>query len=109
VVLYERLLPYPDHLDYIGVQSWGLVGEILARLAAVQGLDAAGEHFTRAIAGYERIGARYFLARAQIYYGQWLVGRGLAGDRATGQYLIETGLAAAQTHGYSLLERIATN
>ncbi len=105
--LYPRLLPFADRFDYDGVQSWGSVSEALARLAAVQGLAVADEHFTEAIATYERVGAAYFLARTQIYYGQWLMRRTGGADAKKGSHLVEQGLLTAQERGYPLLERIA--
>jgi class 3 adenylate cyclase/DNA polymerase III delta prime subunit len=108
-VLYDALAPYAGQLDYTGVQSWGSPSEALARLAALQGLASAGRYFTQAIALYERMGAAYFLARTQIYYGQWLMSLPSESDRAAGLEHLATGSATARERGYALLERLAAS
>ena len=73
-VVYERLLPYADRNAFGKIEiALGSVGRPLGVLAATMGRrDAAIDHFERAIAMNERMGARPWVAHATYGLGRAL-------------------------------------
>jgi hypothetical protein len=99
--LYDRLRPFADRNVVIGfaVACLGSTSRPLALLAASLGRhDDAVRHFEAAISMNERMGARPFLARTQLEYGELLVG-GTPDERAAGIELLRQGLATAEELG----------
>jgi tetratricopeptide (TPR) repeat protein len=99
--LYERLRPFADRNVVIGfaVACLGSSSRPLALLASALGRhDDAVRHFETALTMNERMGARPFLARTQVEYGEMLLGRS-PDDPAAGIELLRQGLAGAEELG----------
>jgi DNA-binding SARP family transcriptional activator len=100
-VLYERLLPYGDHVAicYPDV-SIGAVSLYLAMLAeTLSRPDDAVRHFEEAIAMNERIGARPWLAHARHDLGALLLAHGRPADADRARQLISRALATYRELG----------
>lgn len=105
-VLYDRLLPWREQLSYTGITLFGPVERYLGLAAACLGqYEDAEEHFGRAAAACERIGAPTWLARTRHEWALMLIGRGQAGDRERAEPLLDQALEAAVAFGCANLEQ----
>ncbi len=74
-ILYELLLPYRDVNVVIGLGAvcLGSAARFLGRLAGATGRrEEAAEHFERALAGNEALGAPVYLAQTQLDFAELL-------------------------------------
>jgi DNA-binding SARP family transcriptional activator len=100
--LYELLRPYPDRNVVMGWASAcaGSSSRPLALLAAALGRRSdASRHFEDALVSNQRMGARPWVARVRIEYGQFLLGESDAGQRIRGRELLQRGLSDANRVG----------
>ena len=105
-VLYNRLLPWRDRLSYTGITLFGPVERYLGLAAACsEQYEDAEEHFGRAAAACERIGAPTWLARSRHEWALMLMRRGQAGDRERAEPLLDQALEAAVAFGCANLEQ----
>jgi class 3 adenylate cyclase len=97
-LMYEMLTPYGDHCVSItgGVACLGPVHTFLGLLSVTQEQwNEAIEHFERAIAISDRIGARHFEPRIELEYARALLARGSHPKAALRR--LERGLEVART------------
>ena len=94
-MLYERLLPYADHVavSYPEI-SVGFVSRYLGLAAATLGRHADAErHFEDSLESHERAGARSWLAHTRHDYARALLASGRAGDRSRAEALLAEAVA----------------
>ncbi len=110
--LRDVLLPYADHTVPIamGAAFFGVIARPLGHLAVRLGrLDEGIAHFERAIRISARMGARPWLADAQIALAEVLVDAG-RGDEPRVQMLVAEAAAITERHGLAVftprLERL---
>jgi DNA-binding SARP family transcriptional activator len=102
--LRDVLLPYADHTVPIamGAAFFGVVARPLGHLAVRLGrLDEGIAHFERAIRISARMGARPWLADAQIALAEVLVDAG-RGDEPRVQALVDEAAAITERHGLAV-------
>jgi len=106
--LFDRLTPYADQWSTSGETSEGPVNYYLGGLAAVLGrYDEADDHFTRAAALCDRIGAKFDAARNSLLWGRMLADRNEPGDTEKARELLTAAHTAAAEFGYANVERRA--
>ena len=104
--LFDRLKPWAGQLPVTGASALGPVSHYLGGLAAVLGrYDEAEAYFTEAAEFSDRVGAKFFLARARLWWGRMLVGRLGPGDAERARDLLAGAHDAAVEHGYGDVER----
>jgi class 3 adenylate cyclase len=104
--LYRLLLPHAGRNVVAGgaVFCFGPVDRTLGLLAGVLGrLDEAAAHFAAAVAMSTRMGARPFVAQAQVDWAALLVTRDGPGDREQALRLLGPALATAESLGMKQL------
>lgn len=102
--LLERLTPWADQLDHTSTVSLGPVSHYLGGLSAVLGrYQEADAFFRRATELTTRIGARFFLARAQLEWGSMMAERGERGDAERAGELLNAALSSAAERGYEVV------
>jgi class 3 adenylate cyclase/tetratricopeptide (TPR) repeat protein len=104
--LFDRLAPW-GHLVATtgGGNAIGLVSHFLGGLATVLGRhDEAEAHFTRAAAFNDRVEAKFFAARTDLWWGRMLSERGSHGDADRARALLARARDVAATHGYAKVE-----
>lgn len=102
--LRDVLLPYADHTVPIamGAAFFGVVARPLGHLAVRLGrLDEGIAHFERAIRISARMGARPWLADAQIALAEVLIDAG-RGDEPRVQALVDEAAAITERHGLAV-------
>ncbi|HET6997364.1 MAG TPA: AAA family ATPase [Solirubrobacterales bacterium] len=104
-ILYERLLPWRDQLNYTGITMFGPVERYLGLAATCLGRYGEAElHFRRSAETCERIGAPTWLARSRHEWALALRKRREPGDREQAERLLEQALEAASAYGCRSLE-----
>jgi hypothetical protein len=90
--LLDRLTPYAHRLSYNPATAEGPVGHFLGGLAAVLGrYDEADTYFSQAAAFSNRVGAKFFAARANLSWAGMLAKRCAPGDAEKAQELPHQG------------------
>jgi eukaryotic-like serine/threonine-protein kinase len=100
--LYEMYRPYADHLTPVltGYVCFGSNHTFAGCFAQAAGqLDAAVEHYERALEVNEAIGAAFILARVCTYNARARLARAAPGDRERATELVEMGLEGARAIG----------
>jgi AAA ATPase domain len=106
--LYEELRPYAGQVVYTGISAWGDVDHALGRLATVAGrYEDAARHLAAAAAGYGRIGAPVWLARAGLDEASLLLAWERPGDRERARELLQGAEDEARRLGAAGIERRA--
>ena len=109
-VLHERLAPYREVNVVAGPSAvcWGPVSRALGLLSATAGETArAIDELEQAIAMSRRMGARPFVAQAELDLARVLLARGAAGDRERAIELLDSCLDCSQAIGMPALSRRA--
>jgi hypothetical protein len=105
--LHALLEPFAAHAVITFIQPvvcLGSVARYLALLAATMGdAERAGRLFEDAIAANARMGARPYLARCQVEYARFLLGRSEKGDLERAAELIAEARATAGSIGQNAL------
>jgi class 3 adenylate cyclase/tetratricopeptide (TPR) repeat protein len=106
--LFDRLEPWADQWAMTGPTADGPVSHYLGGLASVLGrYDEADMYFERAAACNERVGAKFFAARTDLWWGRMLAERNAPGDIEKARDLLSRARAASAAHGYANVERRA--
>ena len=107
--LFERLAPWHAQLPSTGASALPPVSHYLGGLAGVLGhFDEADAYFSQSAAMSQRMGAKFFAARTDLWWGNLLERRGHPGDRDKATALLTRAQQAAQEFGYGNVERRAT-
>jgi predicted ATPase/ActR/RegA family two-component response regulator len=107
--LYRELKPLESYIITLGpVIALGSAAHCLGELAStIEDWDAAAEHFERALATHERIGAPQWLARSQVAYARMLARRRQAGDEQRARELLQAARTIAERVGIAALAETA--
>ena len=101
-ILYERIDPFADQIDWNAVTAWGHARMYLGLLAAVLGKhDLADRHLAFARQFQEANGMLLSAARAQLGWAEALAARG---DAARAREHAARALELSREHGYGLFE-----
>ena len=104
-ILYERIEPFADQIDWNAVTAWGHARMYLGLLAAVLGKhDQADQHLAFACDFQEANGMLLSAARAQLGWAEALAARG---DAARAREHAARALQLSREHGYGLFEERA--
>jgi class 3 adenylate cyclase/tetratricopeptide (TPR) repeat protein len=104
-LLYERLLPWQEHIVYMG-NGAGRVSYYLGLLATTLGHhDEAERHLAEALAIHDRLGFAFLATQTRLGLARLLLERSQPGDRARAEVLAEEGLQTAKKHGFRVLEQ----
>jgi class 3 adenylate cyclase/tetratricopeptide (TPR) repeat protein len=104
-ILYERIQPFGDQLDWNGATAWGHTRMYLGLLAGVLGKhEEADRHLAFACEFQEAHGMLLSAARAQLGWAEALAGRG---DTAQAREHAARALELSREHGYDLFEERA--
>ena len=104
--LFERLAPWHAQLPATGASALPPVSHYLGGLTTVLGrYDEADAYFSQAAALSERLGARFFTARTDLWWGVMLARRGRPGDADAATTRLRRAQGAARDHGYGNVER----
>ena len=107
--LFERLAPWHAQLPATGATALPPVSHYLGGLAGVLGrYDEADAYFSQAAAASERLGAKFFAARTDLWWGNVLARRDRPGDVDTARARLSKALRAARALGYADVDRRAT-
>jgi tetratricopeptide (TPR) repeat protein len=107
--LFERLAPWHAQLPATGATALPPVSHYLGGLAGVLGrYDEADAYFSQAAAVSERLGAKFFAARTDLWWGNVLVRRDRPGDADTARTRLTRAQRAARALGYADVDRRAT-
>ena len=108
-LLYGLMLPYADRVCAVGsTLCVGTAAHHLGTLAAtLERWEAAEEHFEAALARYERMHARPFIALTQQSYARMLIQQGDPTDRDRAQALDDAAMRTAAELGLGAVERRA--
>lgn len=103
--LYDRLLPYREHVaTAAGLSSRGSIELNLGRLASLLGrFSLADRHLARAEQVHARLRAPLLQARTALAHGESLLARGSAPSLAAGP--LDEALRLARRHGSVAIER----
>ena len=104
-ILYERIEPFADQIDWNAATSWGHVRMYLGLLAALLGKhDQADQHLGFACEFQEANGILLPAARAQLGWAEALAARG---DAPRAREHAARALQLSREHGYRLFEERA--
>ena len=104
-ILYERIEPFADQIDWNAVTAWGHARMYLGLLAALLGKhDQADRHLGFACEFQEANGMPFWAARAQLGWAEALTARG---DAAQARDHAARALQLSREHGYGLFEERA--
>jgi tetratricopeptide (TPR) repeat protein len=107
--LFERLAPWHAQLPATGATALPPVSHYLGGLAGVLGrYDEADAYFSQAAALSERLGAKFFAARTDLWWGNVLARRDRPGDADAARARLTKAQRAAQALGYADVGRRAT-
>jgi tetratricopeptide (TPR) repeat protein len=107
--LLERIAPFADQAVWDEGVPAGPVGTYLGGLAGLLGrYDEADSYFARAAEMSERLGARFFAARTDLWWGEMLTERAAPGDAERARDLLEKAESVAKARGYAGVEQRAT-
>ncbi|MBA2440431.1 MAG: hypothetical protein H0V50_07135, partial [Thermoleophilaceae bacterium] len=108
--LLDRLAPFGEQVSNGGLKSEGPVIHYLGGLATVLGsFDRADIYFAQAAAMNERMKAKFFAARTNLWWGQMLAERNGSGDAERARALLAEARVCAATNGYVNVERRAAS
>ncbi len=104
-ILYERIEPFGDQIDWNGSTAYGHVRMYLGLLAGVLGKhEQADQHLAFACEFQEANGMPLWAARAQLGWAEALAARG---DAARAREHAARALELSREHGYGLFEERA--
>ncbi len=104
-ILYERIRPFADQIDWNGASTYGHVRMYLGLLAAVLGKhDQADRHLAFACEFHEANGMSLWAAQAQLGWAEALAARG---DTSRAREHAARALELSREHGYGLFEQRA--
>ena len=107
--LFERLAPWHAQLPATGASALPPVSHYLGGLAGVLGrYDEADAYFSQSAAMSERLGAKFFAARTDLWWGNVLARRNRPGDADAAAARLTKAQRTARTHGYGNVDRRAT-
>ena len=107
--LFERLAPWHAQLPATGASALPPVSHYLGGLAGVLGrYDEADAYFSQAAAVSERLGAKFFAARTDLWWGNVLARRDRPGDADAARARLAKAQRAARAQGYADVDRRAT-
>ncbi len=107
--LFERLAPWHAQLPATGASALPPVSHYLGGLAGVLGrYDEADAYFSQSAAVSGRLGARFFAARTDLWWGNVLARRNRPGDADAATARLTKAQRAARAHGYANVDRRAT-
>jgi class 3 adenylate cyclase/tetratricopeptide (TPR) repeat protein len=108
-VLFGHLEPWADQVPATGASALCPVSHYLGGLATVLGrLEDADRYFVHATELSRRMGAKFFLARANFLWARMLIARGGRGDVEQAQALLTEAHDLAAANGYEVVERRAS-
>lgn len=106
--LLERIAPFAEQAVWDEGVPAGPASSYLGGLAGLLGrYDDADAYFAQAAAMSERLGAKFFGARSELWWGRMLVARDAPGDAERARELLTKAHTAAAAHGYAGVERRA--
>jgi tetratricopeptide (TPR) repeat protein len=106
--LLERLRPWVDQFSYTDASVLGPVSHYLGALATVLNrYDEAEAYLDQAAALSDRVGAKFFAARTDLWRGKMLAERDAAGDAERARDLLTKAHTVASANGYGNVERRA--
>jgi tetratricopeptide (TPR) repeat protein len=107
--LFERLAPWHAQVPATSASALPPVSHYLGGLAGVLGrYDEADAYFSQSAAMSARLGATFFTARTDLWWGNVLAQRDRPGDASAASVRLTKAQRAARTHGYADVERRAT-
>jgi hypothetical protein len=107
--LFELLAPWHAQLPATGASALPPVSHYLGGLAGVLGrYDEADAFFSQSAAMSERMGAKFFLARTDLWWGMMLARRNRPGDADAAKARLLKAQRAARAFGYGNVDRRAT-
>ena len=107
--LFERLAPWHAQLPATGASALPPVSHYLGGLAGVLGrYDEADAYFSQAAAMSERLGAKFFAARTDLWWGNVLAQRNRPGDADAATARLAKAQRVARALGYVNVDRRAT-
>ncbi|HLX87875.1 MAG TPA: AAA family ATPase [Acidimicrobiales bacterium] len=106
--LFDRLIPWADQCSTTGATAEGPIAHYLGGLAtALDRFDDADAYFRRSAEMSERMEAKFFGARTDLFWGQMLVQRDAPGDVDRASELLVKSQTLAVDNGYAVVERRA--
>lgn len=107
--LFEQLAPWHAQLPATGASALPPVSHYLGGLAGVLGrYDEADAYFSQSAATSGRLGAKFFAARTDLWWGNVLARRDRPGDADAAKARLNKAQRAARAHGYGNVDRRAT-
>ena len=107
--LFERLAPWHAQLPATSASALPPVSHYLGGLAGVLGrYDEADAYFSQSAAVSHRMGAKFFAARSDLWWGNVLTKRGRAGDADAATAHLTKAQRTARAQGYANVDRRAT-
>ena len=107
--LFELLAPWHAQLPATGASALPPVSHYLGGLASVLGrYDEADAFFTHSAAMSKRMGAKFFAARTDLWWGTLLARRNRPGDTDAAMAHLTKAQRVAQALGYGNVDRRAT-
>jgi tetratricopeptide (TPR) repeat protein len=100
--LFERLAPWHAQLPATGASALAPVSHYLGGLASVLGRhDEADAYFSQSAALSDRLGAKFFAARTDLWWGNLLAKRNRPGDAESAVTRLRKAQRVARVHGYA--------
>ena len=107
--LLEQLAPYADQLATSAITNASPVSCLLGGLATVVGrYEQADAYFSQAAATNDRLKAKSFTARTNLWWGMMHAKRKAHGDTDRARHLLTHAHTVAAANGYAHIERLAT-
>ncbi len=107
--LFERLAPWHAQLPATSASALPPVSHYLGGLAGVLGrYDEADAYFSQSAAVSDRMGATFFAARTDLWWGKVLARRDRQGDTEAATARLAKAQRVARAHGYGNVDRRAT-
>ncbi len=107
--LFERLAPWHAQLPATGASALPPVSHFLGGLASVLGrYDEADAYFSQSAAMSERMGAKFFAARTDLWWGNLLARRNRPEDADAATVHLTKAQRVARAFGYGNVDRRAT-
>jgi tetratricopeptide (TPR) repeat protein len=104
--VFRAIEPFADQCPYIGVNGMVHVSHGLALLAATLRRDEdADRYFAKAHSGHAELGAKWYLARTELDWGEYLVRRGRPEEKERAWQLLTSARTSAARWGYGSVER----
>jgi hypothetical protein len=108
--LFERLAPWHAQLPATSASALPPVSHYLGGLAGVLGrYDEADAYFSQSAGMSARMGATFFAARTDLWWGNVLAKRNRPGDVSAASARLAKAQRASRTHGYADVDRRATD